>query len=356
VLRRRLSLVSAAEVPFLARVLRGAPPGPPPAQERLVAAAIQHGVVGYVVQAARGGEVLLPQALLSGVESQHALAALHAALLRQELGQVLPLIRDACGVEPVLIKGPEVAERLYPQRTLRPFADLDLLVPAERMRAAAEALRDGLGYEPDVEPWSGYGERHGHEISLLRPVGAGRLRVELHWRLSDDPVAASLDHAGLLASANRLSLADGIEVEVPRPEEELLVLAVHLLHERYKRLVWVNDIALAARQASEAEWLGAFELARETGLGWVLDRGLDYAAEHLALDRPRPWRASKPAPWGPLRANERFDGWFGIQLGRLALGGWLTRDGYVRSAARARRAQLHQRLRGRLPGRPPIGS
>jgi hypothetical protein len=347
VLRRRLSLVSAAEAPFLAGLLRGEPPGPPPAPQRLAAAAIDHGVVGYVVQAAGRGEVSLPEAVLRGVESQHALAALHAALLRRELGQVWPPIRDACGVEPVLIKGPEAAERLYPQRTLRPFGDLDLVVPAERMGAAVTALRDDLGYEPDDEPWSGYGERHGHEVSLLRPVGAGRLRVELHWRLSDDPVAARLDHARLLASAKRLSLGDGIDVAVPRPEEELLVLVVHLLHERYKRLVWVNDIALAARQASEAEWLGAFEVARETGLGWVLERGLDYAAVYLALDRPRPWGASRPAPWGPLRANERFEGWVGTQLGRLALGGWLEPDGYLRSAARARGAQLRQRLTAR---------
>jgi hypothetical protein len=347
VLRRRLSLVSAAEAPFLARLVRGEPLGPPPAPDRLARAATTHKVVGYVVQAAERGEVSLPEMVRRQLESRRAIDALHGALLRHELGRVWPLIRDACGVEPVLIKGPEVAERLYPQRTLRPFADLDLVVPAERMRAAAVALGDELGYETDVEPWSGYGERHGHEVSLLRPVAAGGLRVELHWRLSDDPVAAPLDHARLLASAKRLSLGDGLDVAVPRPEEELLVLAVHLLHERYKRLVWVNDVALAARQASEAEWLGAFEAARETGLCWVLDRGLDYAAEYLALDRPRPWSASKPAPWGPLRANERFDGWIGTQLGRLALGGWLQRDGYVRSAARARRAQLRQRLAAR---------
>jgi hypothetical protein len=136
-------------------------------------------------------------------------------------------------------------------------------------------------------------------------------------------------------------------VAVPRPEEEVLVLAVHLLHERYKRLLWVNDISLAARQASEEEWLGAFEVARELGLGWVLDRGLDYAAEHMALHRERPWRPSGPVPWGPLRANERFEGWVGTQLGRLALGGWLEPDGYLRSAARARGAQLRRRLTAR---------
>jgi len=325
-----------------------APPrAPVPDPDRLASAAIEHGVAGYLLAAERRGEVSLPEDARKRLRTQQALQALQAGILRRELTRVWPTVQRACEIEPVLIKGPALAERLYPQRTLRPFGDVDVVVPRARLRAAADALADQLGYTPDREPWSGYGERQGHHIAMSRRKGAMTLMVDLHWRLSDDPVAHRLDHAWLFGRGEGLAIGDACEVTVPCAEDELLVSALHLLHEQPKRLVLVNDVALAAQQASEVEWEGVFAAAHELGLGWVLDRGLDYAAHYLGLSRVRPRPAERPPAFGPLRAGESFEGWLGTQLGRLALGGWLEREGYLRSAARARRAQLRRWLTAR---------
>src|SRR6185436_6028161 len=77
---------------------------------------------------------------------ENAMATLHAAMLRTELAAVEPLLEEACGAPPILIKGPAVADRYYPSWQLRPFADLDLLVPADRLRIAAKAL-SARGFE-----------------------------------------------------------------------------------------------------------------------------------------------------------------------------------------------------------------
>jgi hypothetical protein len=302
-------------------------------------------------EAHRRGRVRLAPGVKQRIRAQWALEALQAGQLRRELAIVEPVVRDACGIRPVLVKGPAVAERLYPDRALRPFRDLDLVVPADRLEPAARALRIELGYEPEEEPWAGFGESVGHHVSMVRRVGEGGVCVDLHWRLSDDPVAERLTHAWLLASAGRLPLAGGGEVAVPGAEDELVVLNLHLLHEQQKRLAWVHDVALAAGRASEAEWRGAFVAARDLELSWVLDRGLEYAAHHLGLRRRRPWGPGRPPPFGPLRIGERLDGWLGTQLGHLALGGWRERDGYLRSAARARRTDLRRRLGALRPTR-----
>lgn len=349
-LRRPFSVPSPAEVPFLAGLLRGESPGPQPAPDRLAAAAIDHKVVGYLLDAQRQGRVDLPEDLGELLRDHRAREALAGALLRRELSLVEPVIREACGAPPVLIKGPAVAQRLYPDPLLRPFGDLDLMVPRERLLKATEALRSGLGYEHGVEPWTGYGENVGHEVGVERTLGGQTLRVELHWRLCDDPIADRLGHSRLLGSAATLSLCGDVTIPVPRAEDDIVVLAVHLVHDPVKRLIWINDLVLAAERASEAEWGEAFAVARELGLGWVLERGLDYAQTHLGYDRPRPVGPSPPPPWGPLRVGERMDGWLSYQLGQLATGGWLERNGYLRLATRGRLSQLGRWLRSL--GRP----
>ncbi len=348
--RRPLSITDPADAPFLASLMRpGLPTRAAPPAERAASAAIGHRVIGYLLEAEQLGQVRLPEEIEDELRSRRAQDALLAANLRRELTILEPVVRAACGIEPILIKGAAVAERLYPDRTLRPFRDLDLVVPRHCLTDAAKALQAEVGYETSDEPWSGYSERAGHHISLERRLGPHRLVVDLHWRLSDDPAARGLDHHRLLSRAGRLALAGGGRVAVPSVEDQLIVLSVHLLHEPVKRLLWIHDIALAAERATEQEWRGAFAAARELQLEWVLNRALDYAARHLGLSRERPSGPGRPPPWGPLRAGERLDGWIGTQLGRLALGGWHEPDGYLRSATRARLAGLGRRIGARRP-------
>jgi hypothetical protein len=239
-----------------------------------------------------------------------------------------------------------VADRVYPDPRLRPFRDLDFVLPAGDLARAAAALTREFGYRRLEEPWPGYGELHGHHAALGRQAGAAALVVELHWRITTDPAARRLDHAFLARASQPLPL-DAVTVRVPGPSAQLLVLACHLLHEGEKRLLWINDLNLAARAASEEDWEAGFAAADELGLTWVLHRALDYPQQYLDLNRPRPNAAGSPPPWGPLRANETFDGWLAAQVGQLSLGGWTGKDGYLRSALRARRRMLRARLRRR---------
>lgn len=304
---------------------------------RLAEAALAHGVGAHVLAAHERGELALPASVRERLAVARVRGALHGRLLRRELSSVAPAVIAACGVAAVLIKGAAL-DRLRRDPRERSFADLDLVVPRDTLPAAVDAL-EALGYRPGAEPWRGYGERHGHEVALTRRLGAHALSCELHWRISDDRAADALDHARLRHGASPLDAVDR-SVLVPADPMHLLALCVHLLHEPAKRLVWIEDIALLARRPDDEGWRDAFALADEVGLGWALHRGLDYAAHHLRLERARPRPPGPPPRWGPLRAGERLDGWVAFQAGRVPVPGWHRREGYLRSAARARLRSL----------------
>ncbi len=269
---------------------------------------------------------------------------LHARRLRHALVEIEPLIADACGVRPVLLKGPSIADRFYPDPRLRPFADLDLLVPRSKLRAAVDAA-GSLGYEPLEEFAPGFAETHGHDIHVRRRGRSHGVDLELHWRLGDDPATSVLDHERLSSHADSLEVA-GAYVLVPSIPEQLVCLAVHLLSDRAKRLMWVNDLALTANAATDSEWRRAFEAAHELGLGWALHRALDYARRHLGHERPRPMPPGAAPRWGPMRAVEDLDARASTHVGRLAALRWRERAHYLRTVLVPTRAGLRGTVGG----------
>jgi hypothetical protein len=327
--RPPFSLPYQDQLPLLTALVRSdeAPVGAPRDSARFVSATLHHRVAGYVVRALERERVELPRGDRELLARHGAIQLVHSGALRQELAEVEPVLREACGVAPVCVKGPGVADTLYPDHRLRPFSDLDLVVPEDALERGAEALR-ACGYEEVEEFHSQFARRHGHDRHMRKRIGIRTVDVELHWRVGDDPTCAALNHP-LLSSSTCLTIA-GAEVHVPPPAEQLVCLAAHLLSDRTKRLIWVQDLTLAARSASAESWRQSFELADRLGLGWVLHRALDYAARHLGLERDRPLPAGAPPPWGPLRAVEELNVPASLHFGRLAALGGLARVRYLR--------------------------
>ncbi|MDX6518628.1 MAG: hypothetical protein QOF50_1474 [Gaiellaceae bacterium] len=299
-------------------------------------AAVYHNVAGFVLAAADEHRLSLSDDVAERLERRFAIQALRSSLLRRELAGVAA----ACSEPPVLLKGPGVADRFYPDPSLRPFTDLDLLVRRGALPADVAALAEA-GFEALEQFRPRFGEELGHDVHLVRGAGAGRVDVELHWRIGDDRVGEALSYDVLSAGATQL---DG--ALVPAVPEQLLVLAVHLLGDRAKRLGWVNDLALAGSAATDAEWRRTFELARELGLLWVLHRALDYPGALLAFDRARPLPPGPRPAFGPLRAAEELDLRASVHVGRLAALPWRERPRYLRDVLVPTRAGLEGTVGG----------
>ena len=144
----------------------------------------------------------------SELRQHYRLQALRSVDRESALTELLRRLRSA-GVEPILIKGWSSAH-LYPEPGLRPSADADLCVAADRLPAAAAALSaaalpcavDLHGDVPDLQdrPW--------HEVfrrSRLLPLG---------------------DEA----------------VRVLGPEDQLRLLCLHLTRHGIARPLWLCDV------------------------------------------------------------------------------------------------------------------
>ena len=336
-MRRRvpLSLPYAEPVFALCAAIGGEPvtlpngDGASPAERagRLVEAALHHNVAGYVLHAAANGRLELPAAEHHRLVKATAWRVGHSIRLRNELAGVMSALVEACELPPLLLKGPAVADRLYPQPGLRPFTDLDILVPRDELDNAARAL-ESVGYEVLIEFRPGYAERFGHDRHAVRQVGAARLDVEVHWRVGDDPVGSVLSYERLAPRSEPLAVG-GATVRATALPDQLLVLAMHLLSDREKRLCWVNDIALLAAAVDAEAWEEGFGRAEELGLSWVLHRALDYAHAYLGVARARPAPSRAPPRWGPMRAVEELDARAAPHFGRLIALGWRDRARFL---------------------------
>jgi hypothetical protein len=171
---------------------------------------------------------------------------------------VLEKVRAACEGPLVLIKGAEVAAR-YPEPTLRPCKDIDLLVPdpAEVQAALLAAGFEPVGHEGPYE-----------EVQHLRPLHCPGLPlyVEVHsypnWPAGlVPPSTEELVEAAVPSSVG----VDG--VLAPLPAHHALLLAAHAwAHDPLGTLSQLVDVAAVAAEAKPDE-LGA--LARRWRLSKV---------------------------------------------------------------------------------------
>jgi hypothetical protein len=205
-------------------------------------------------------------------------------LLVRELGRVL----DAFGAEKVacvVYKGPVLAESLYGDLALRPFDDLDLLVPREGVARARRALL-ALGYESE------HTFRHIQErVHFMtqcelnfRHADSGAL-VEVHWQFVPPYYGFGLDFAEV-RDRLRVCAVAGREALTLSPEDLLLVLCVHGSKHFWGYLGLLVDVAEAVRARDELNWSQLLERAEQQHARRALLLGLALAADVLDAGLP----------------------------------------------------------------------
>lgn len=197
-------------------------------------------------------------------------------LMSRELGRVLGRFA-AEGVAVIPLKGPVLADTLYPHPALRPFSDLDLLIrPEDLLRA--DALLGGLGCRrvADDHSWS-FDIAYDQATLYEGPTG---IRLDLHWSVVNDPRYAWNHREGLTVwdRAIRVQVAGKAALGLC-PEDLLLYQAVHLaIHHSLAGLLWYWDLALILDR-----WAGALDwdtvIAR--ALRWRVHTALFFALRGL---------------------------------------------------------------------------
>ncbi|MCA9049853.1 MAG: nucleotidyltransferase family protein, partial [Planctomycetaceae bacterium] len=138
-------------------------------------------------------------------------------------------------------------------------SDLDVVIHPKDLLRALTCLQE-LGYHVDHPPIHQLRGvrlqqlvRRFHEHSLFAVRGGTPVKVDLHWRLSDDNDYFPTDFDALLTSSASCVIG-GRNVRTLSSVSQLTYLAFHAGGHQCHRLSWLFDFAVAADRIADQEW------------------------------------------------------------------------------------------------------
>ncbi len=236
------------------------PPHPCPWTE-VAAAATSQSLIPALYYALRPFASSLPDRLRADLLLEFRKAQVLKWYAFERLGRVVQALRDA-RVEFAVLKGAAAAAH-YPDLTLRPFGDIDLLVRTEIVDKAEAALRS-LGYLPSRP--SGWARQQYFHSSPLLPQEVG-CNIDLHWALTRPQDKLPMPTALLWERLTEVEV-QGVRLPVLDPVDQLLYLTRHAFvqHRFALGLRPVLDISHLIASWGEREW--AALAARVRSEGW----------------------------------------------------------------------------------------
>jgi len=148
------------------------------------------------------------------------LALARDMLVTQQCREVLSALSQA-GLRPMLVKGAAIA-RHYPRPELRPYGDIDVLLPQDQVARARDVLAE-LGYRAGQPSDAWLEEQHFHLPAMRMNTG---YTVELHWRLSKPGEARCLPVGEVWTRARQIVLCD-VSAWAMDPVDEVLHVCRH---------------------------------------------------------------------------------------------------------------------------------
>lgn len=241
----------------------------------------------------KGGDEPRPYTISPESSTQDALS---------QLAVILPESADA-DLQMVPVKGPTLAFSIYDAPTLRPFADLDLLIRPSDFERADRVLRS-LGYAtpPGLLQASFYLKHHIH----LSYTASCKMKVELHWGLTHRFRPWHIPVDDVLARASMREL-NGPEVPCLSDEDHLVYLCTHLeehgYYSRYadavsdeaivanpdvnNRLIWLLDVAMMIdRLGDRLDWEAITERSCRWGVGGHVRSALELSDRLVGVGAP----------------------------------------------------------------------
>jgi hypothetical protein len=250
--------------------------------DSLIEAAEYHGLAAALCQFVAGTcPDCVPEDVAVRLRSIYRDSAKHNLILTSQLLALLDAFASQ-GIAVVPLKGPVLAELLYPDPVLRPSSDLDLLVRKQDVANAARVLaREGYTLDAYLERLPNH-ILMGFNWELI--FHHERLAdVDLHWQTGPTDHPFCIDTENLWRSLGPHQFA-GREIQSLSPEALLLFLCVHGTKDMWSRLQWLGDVARLLR--APLDWPGILDLSQEAKCIRPLLLGLLLAHELLEATVP----------------------------------------------------------------------
>lgn len=266
--------------------------------EKVIEQASRDYVIGALGAALRehGLDTILPEDVAEYLEEMRALSADRNRRVREQVIEMARVL-NTLGVEPVLLKGAaHLISGLYRDPASRLMEDIDVLVPAERIRACFDRLlADGYEIEREVKSEC-------HHIHPLQRPGRPAL-VELHRRIAQDHGEPLVTGPQVVSRSRRLSI-DGVTLRVPCPTDSAIIAVSHsyVYHQFHAKggvaLRDLYDLMLLDRQpADRPNWLEVSHCFAASGYGPLLGRCVSMAARVFGQPSPSTTGVRRASPW-----------------------------------------------------------
>jgi Uncharacterised nucleotidyltransferase len=248
--------------------------------DNLLRAALLHGVAPAVALHLRGRPDVpkeLSQRLQGCYRDQ---LARHLRTL-SDLRPASEALRRA-GLTWAVVKGPALAERLWPRPDMRLYVDLDLVVDRRRFGDCLETL-EGLGATYVDRNWPLIRDRVRGEVSMQLPHGTP---LDLHWHVVNEADLRSQFTFKMEEMFSRTvdSELGGTVSPTFDDVDTLLHLTYHMVLSGGHKLVWLKDFDLAA-SVPDLDWHEVRSRARSYGCELALDVVLRRTARVLHPQR-----------------------------------------------------------------------
>jgi Uncharacterised nucleotidyltransferase len=270
------------------------------------------------------------------------ITAVHNLLLRHELGKTLEALQGN-GIPALALKGIVLAYTAYPDLSLRPMSDLDLLVPPGKREEAVLMLRT-LGYEypEDVLTMHANPNRRLSQVKEFAPslrLRASTVLVEVHCQLECSEPMFPMPLEEFWSRSILLDLK-GLTVRTLCPEDFLFHLSLHqsCWHRFNKGLLPLVDLKLLLDSRRDWNWAGIAERSLRCGCATWMYLTLEVARDFVGAPVPDSFFQALPRPRNlPLLRSVAEEQIWSAQCGQSATPGFLPSllaEGSWRSRAR----------------------
>jgi hypothetical protein len=233
---------------------------------------------------------LVPDAVVLQLQSESMRNA-RRALMQIAEGARISRLLAAGGIRSMIVKGPVLAQLVYGDPTLRESEDIDLVVDPDSVPEVNRTLASA-GYHrviPDVNisrPLLEIYQRRRCQFAYYSETRD--LSLELHWRLTSNPLLMPMDSATLWGRSEQVRVA-GASLSTLPDEDLFLYLCVHGSAHMWFRLKWLADIAALLQQLRSEVIDRIANRARELGVERSFHQAVILA--HWLMAAPVPMEA-----------------------------------------------------------------
>jgi hypothetical protein len=246
-------------------------------------------------------------------------------LIIGRLADLLVVFRQA-GLDTLVLKGVPLGLMYYQDVALRPMADADVLVPANRAAEALEIIRAaGWAAKDDPLEWP---PRFSASRAFSNPLG---LELDLHCHVLHECLDAGADD-DFWAAARPITIGGATTLALCPADQLLHVIAHGFRRSTVPPVRWVADAVTVIRASGRGlDWDRLIAQARQRRLTRIVGASLAYVA--ASFDVPVPAAVIRVLEKSPASINERLERWARTRPSALRAGveAWSE---YVRAAGR----------------------